>query len=107
MLRLLPLRATPICQSLTLPLEERRNQGGEDAVIRSHRAQRVTAARTWGLYKKRASYFAPSARPVWTIHKDDGVPVHGASRAGVPGGERREGPADGADRSFPIGRRGE
>lgn len=57
------------------------------------------------------SFWNVLVRQIWALSAllfgplfgdDDGVPVHGASRAGVPDGERREGPTDGADRSFPI-----
>lgn len=60
-----PAACDPYLPEPDTPLGGEKKPGGEDAVIRRHRAQRVTAAQTWGPYKKkRASYFAPSTRPV-------------------------------------------
>lgn len=46
-----PATCDPYLPEPDTPLGGEKKPGGEDAVIRSHRAQRVTAARSWDLYK--------------------------------------------------------
>lgn len=81
---------------------EERRPGGEDAVIRFHPRSVTDSGFEHEVITKRSDITQLSPRPARAVQDDDGVPVHAASCAGVPYGERREGPTDGADRSFPI-----